>query len=334
ASASLGFGGAIAAATISGLLGGPFVTHFVNIGGSTPGLVWIVRLILFELFGLLTGTVATILRDQAIAHRETSERLMQAQKLEAIGRLTGGVAHDFNNMLTAIGGYANLLSAHAASIPEISLIAEELMEVVARSGSLTRQLLAISRKQIMEPRPVAISTSIHSLAKMLARLLGERIKLELSVSPETWEAVVDPVQFDQVLLNLAVNAADAMPEGGTLLVHTENLTVDPVFHAQHPDLGLREYVMVSVTDSGQGIDSEIAERIFEPFFTTKPVGKGTGLGLSTAYGIVKQLGGDIWFTSDPGRGSTFRVCLPRAAASPATAKKPARAGKRRVSSKL
>lgn len=312
AASTFGLRGGLAAATVSGILVGPLMTVFVRPEYGTEDLLWIVRFLVFELFGFLSGSVSSIFRLQLRTQRNTRDLFAQAQKMEAIGRLTGGIAHDFNNMLTAIGGYTQLLVFKTKPTDETKKLFDDLLEVVKRSASLTHQLLAISRKGNMEPRPVFLEEGIRSLAKMLRRIIGENVELKLELADDSWEVNVDPVQIDQVLMNLAVNAADAMPSGGILLLRTEQFTVDRVFLAQHPGLELGDYVMISVTDSGAGIPDDIAPYIFEPYFTTKGEGKGTGLGLSTAYGIVRQLKGDLWFYSERGHGTTFKICLPRA----------------------
>lgn len=311
ASASLGTWGGVAAAAVSGLIWGPFVMVFISTGHGTPNVVWIVRFAVLIVFGLLSGTVMSIFRYQIRIQRETNDRLIQAQKMEAIGRLTGGIAHDFNNMLTAIGGYAELIALETTSSPILETLSGEMLDVVNRSAKLNHQLLAISRQTRLETRPVDIEEEIQDLGKILARIIGDNIELHVSLAANRWKVDADPVRIDQVLMNLAVNAVDAMTHGGKLIFRTESLTVDSVFASQHPGLALGDHVMITVKDTGIGMDAETSSHVFEPFFTTKEAGKGTGLGLSTSYGIVKQLKGDIWFSSTPGLGTSFKVCLPR-----------------------
>ncbi|MEP6635662.1 MAG: ATP-binding protein, partial [Acidobacteriota bacterium] len=241
---------------------------------------------------------------------ESEEQLRQSQKLEAIGRLAGGVAHDFNNLLTVIGGYSSILlaklppeSPHRASLAEIKKASD-------RAGGLTRQLLAFSRKQILQPKILDLNVIVSDLEKMVRRLIGEDIDLLTIANPVLGKVKADPGQIEQVLLNLIVNARDAMPEGGKLTIETRNVVLSEDYSQRHAtDAG--PYVMLVVSDTGCGMDSVIQPRVFEPFFTTKGSGKGTGLGLSTVYGIVKQSGGNVLVYSEVGLGSTFKIYLPR-----------------------
>ncbi len=269
--------------------------------------------------GLATGVMAIgldlserILAEERL--RETNEQLLQAQKMEAVGRLAGGVAHDFNNILTAIYGYCDiLLSKMPEGHPEHSLVAD-IWQAGARAASLTQQLLAFSRRQTLQPKEVDLNGLAKNLRRMLARMIGEDIDLELDLCDSPWPVRVDPARIEQALMNLAVNARDAMPNGGILLIRTRNVRLDARFISGHPEAAEGEYVMVAVSDDGEGMDEETRRHLFEPFFTTKEQGRGTGLGLSTVYGIVRQSGGNIWVYSEKGKGSTFEIYFPRAQA--------------------
>jgi signal transduction histidine kinase/ActR/RegA family two-component response regulator len=245
------------------------------------------------------------------ALRESEEQLRQAQKMEAVGRLAGGIAHDFNNLLTAILGYAELL----ASSRELSPPSRQSVEMIQKAGrqaaAVTHQLLAFSRKQMLQPRVIDLNSLVNDFEKILRRVIGEHI--ELTTRPEAACARVkaDPNQIEQVILNLGVNARDAMPKGGRLLIRTGNVELDAVAaRAQAADLEPGSYVLLEVSDTGNGMTDEVKSRIFEPFFTTKEPGKGTGLGLATVYGVVKQSGGSLAVESRAGAGSTFRIYLP------------------------
>jgi len=242
--------------------------------------------------------------------RQLEAQLRQSQKLEAVGQLAGGVAHDFNNLLTGIIGYAQLLSAKA----DDKSMAADLDQITAlghRAANLTRQLLAFSRRQPMEPVVMNINQLVENTSKMLKRLIGEDIDLVFTPEKNLGQIRADPGQVEQVLMNLAVNARDAMPKGGKLTIETANVTLDQDYANEHQDTEPGPYVMLGVTDNGCGMDEKTRRRIFEPFFTTKDVGQGTGLGLSTAYGIVKQHKGNICVYSEPGKGTTFKVYLAR-----------------------
>ncbi len=258
------------------------------------------------------------------SQRRLEEQLRQSQKMEAIGQLAGGVAHDFNNILTVILSNADiLLSALGPEDPRREEL-EGIREASQRAASLTRQLLAFSRKQMLRPKIVNLNSAIVNLENMLRRLIGEDIELITLLDPALWLVEADPGQIEQVVMNLAVNARDAMPRGGKLVIETGNLEVDEEFADSHYAVVPGCYVTLLVSDNGVGMTAETRERIFEPFFTTKQRSKGTGLGLSTVYGIVKQSGGFIWAHSDFGKGTTFKVYLPRADDTAATPQRPAR----------
>jgi PAS domain S-box-containing protein len=243
--------------------------------------------------------------------RTLEEQYRQAQKMEAIGQLAGGVAHDFNNILTAIEGYCLLAIENAPTDSPLQTDLHEIRRAAERAASLTRQLLAFSRRQILEPRVLDLRESLTSMAPMLRRLIGEQIEVVVRATTDIGRVKADPGQIEQVILNLAVNARDAMPDGGTLLLEVADAVLDESYGRRHATMRPGPYVMLAVSDTGSGMDAATQARIFEPFFTTKEQGKGTGLGLATVYGIVKQSGGHIWVYSELDRGSTFKVYLPR-----------------------
>jgi two-component system, cell cycle sensor histidine kinase and response regulator CckA len=238
------------------------------------------------------------------------EQLLQAQKMEAIGRLAGGVAHDFNNLLTSIIGYADLLLREDRVSGDVREGIQEVETAAYRAADLTRRLLTFSRKQVLQTRVVDLNSLIVNLEKMLRRMIGEDVTLSSRLDPGIGSLRTDPGQIEQAIINLAVNARDAMPEGGTLGIDTENVILAPRGLPGHPEADAGRYVLVTVSDTGIGMSEEVRSHLFEPFFTTKEPGRGTGLGLATVYGIVRQSGGHIDITTAPGRGATFRIYLP------------------------
>ena len=249
------------------------------------------------------------------ALRKSEEELRHSQKMEAVGRLAGGVAHDFNNLLTAIIGYAELIATRTSSNSLAKQNAELIRKAGEQAAALTRQLLAFSRKQILQPKVIDLNTLVQDMEKLLRRVIGERFDLQAHPDATNGRVKADPSQLEQVVLNLGVNARDAMPRGGKLIIRTENVRLDRKTAPQiAASLMPGDYVMLSVTDTGAGMNEETKSHIFEPFFTTKGPGKGTGLGLATVYGIVRQTGGGISVESEPGKGSTFRIYLPRESA--------------------
>lgn len=243
--------------------------------------------------------------------KQLEEQLRHSQKMEAVGRLAGGIAHDFNNLLMVIQGYADLLAERLPEGDGLRRNAEQIQTAAQRASSLTRQLLAFSRKQMLTPSVISIQSVVNDMEKILRRLIGEDIQLETHSAGDLWLVKADRSQIEQVIMNLAVNARDAMPDGGRLMIEAANVELDASFSQHAVVMTPGKYVMLAVTDNGCGMNAETQAHLFEPFFTTKEKGKGTGLGLATVYGIVKQSGGYIWVYSEPGRGTTFKVYLPR-----------------------
>ena len=243
--------------------------------------------------------------------RQLEEQLRQAQKMEAVGMLAGGVAHDFNNLLTIITGYSQLILNNLPMNDPNRHSAEQIMKAGERAGALTKQLLAFSRRQVLQPRVLDVNRLVSSLSGMLQRLIGEDIDLRVSLRQDLGRVSADPGQMEQVIMNLVVNARDAMPKGGVLTIETANVFLDEGYASRHIAVQPGQYILLAVSDNGSGMDEGTKARLFEPFFTTKSSGKGTGLGLSTVFGIVKQSGGSVEVYSEPGRGTSVKIYLPR-----------------------
>jgi two-component system, cell cycle sensor histidine kinase and response regulator CckA len=248
------------------------------------------------------------LRDE---HERLKLQLSQAQKMEAIGRLAGGIAHDFNNHLGIMIGYSERLLDRLGPDDQLRRSAGMIKDAGMRAATLTRQLLAFSRRQVFEPQILSVNTLVLELEKMLRPMIGEDIELILSLKAANGKVKADPAQVDQVIMNLAINSRDAMPNGGRLTLETADVELDEEYASKHVTVQPGSYVMLAVSDNGAGMDTDTQTHMFEPFFTTKEKGKGTGLGLATVYGIVKQSGGYIWVYSEPGKGTTFKIYLPQ-----------------------
>lgn len=280
--------------------------HLRKDGTTVEAAVWSVPL--RDSGGAVTGFLC-FLADVS-ERKQLEEQFRQSQKLEAVGRLAGGVAHDFNNLLTVIMGYVEMLLAEPAPNQEFADYAHEIQSAADRAGALTAQLLAFSRRQIAQPRVLNLNEIVERSLKLLGRVIGEDISIKTHLDPSLGQIRADSTHIDQALMNLVVNARDAMPRGGTVTIETGNIMLDESYAGRHIGVEPGPYAMLAVSDNGIGMTAEIRERIFEPFFTTKESGKGTGLGLSIVYGVVKQNNGDILVYSEPGQGTSFKLYFP------------------------
>jgi len=262
-------------------------------------------------YGFIPGDMVIQHAEDVTEQRHIEEQLRMAHRLESVGRLAGGVAHDFNNLLSVIINYAGFALEELQDHDVVREDLEEVRKAGQRAAALTRQLLAFSRKQVLKPEVLNLNDVVQGIEGMLRRLLGEDIRIITMLADDLGRVEADPGQIEQVIMNLAVNARDAMPQGGTLVIETSNETLDEAYSLDHPPMEPGRFVLLSVSDTGCGMEAEVRQHLFEPFFTTKEPGRGTGLGLATVYGIVKQSGGYVWVYSEPGKGSTFKIYLPR-----------------------
>ncbi len=300
---------------LAGTLGVPSVRLCATRDNETTWHVSASATPLFDAQRQVTGIILQLLdiSEQCVAERaqhELEDQLRQAQKMETVGRLAGGIAHDFNNLLTAIQGYASLVQQEP-NTPDVPEFIEGIVTAADRAAHLTRQLLAFSRKHVIAPIPTDLGALVRGLEKMLVRVIGEDVRLVVTSDKALGRCLVDPNQVEQVVMNLAINARHAMPNGGNLAIEVRNAELDEGYTVHHPTVPSGAYVLLAVSDTGVGMSKEVKERIFEPFFTTKPVGQGTGLGLSVVYGTVQQHGGTIDVYSELGFGTSFRIYWPR-----------------------
>ncbi|MCW5772103.1 MAG: response regulator, partial [Rhodospirillaceae bacterium] len=282
-----------------------FETRYVHKDGSAVPLAWTGIWSEAEQLHFFVG------RDMT-ERNAADEKLRRAQRLEAVGQLTGGIAHDFNNLLTVVIGNLDLLQSRLAADPAAAKLAESALQASLRGAALTRQLLAFARRQPLVSKVIDVNERVSAIFALLQRTLGEQIAIQTSLDPDLWPALVDPVQLESAVVNLAINARDAMPKGGNLLIDTANKRVDESYVASTLDATPGDYVMLGVSDTGTGMSPETLARVFEPFFTTKPAGQGTGLGLSMVYGFAKQSQGHVQIYSEVGEGTSVRLYLPRA----------------------
>jgi signal transduction histidine kinase len=291
-------------------------TFIQALNDGSDAYLWGVAAPLYDGYGTRTGAIEVIRDITELKQTEREkihlqEQLMQAQKMESIGRLAGGVAHDFNNMLGVILGYAELAQNKLNPAHPLFHNLEEIRKAAQRSADITQQLLAFARKQTVSPKVLNLNETVDGMLKMLRRLLGEDIQLNWLPENNLWPVCVDPAQIDQMLANLCLNARGAITDVGIITIETGNCTFDNAYCVDHPDLLPGEYVRLTVSDNGCGMDKETQNHIFEPFFTIKAIGEGTGLGLATVYGAVKQNHGFIQLDSEPGQGTSFTIYLPR-----------------------
>ena len=299
--------------TFEGAVTGP-ADRTVSVEIAGPAGAWVLVEVTSTIVEVGGESLVLTISHDVTEHRRLEDQLHHAQKLEGIGQLAGGIAHDFNNLLTIILGFTELAMSELQAEDPARADLVEIAQAGERAAALTRQLLAFSRKQVLEPKILDLNAVVIGMEPLLRRLIFENIDLTIALPPDVDLVYMDPSQIERVLVNLVVNAADAMPRGGRLTLQTANFIVDERYQRGHLPVAAGAYVMLAVIDTGVGMDAATSSRIFEPFFTTKGPDKGTGLGLATVYGIVKQSGGDVWVYSEPGMGTTFKIYLPRAPA--------------------